>query len=62
MAYVSSQARDQIRTAAAGLRHSNTGSKPHLWPSHSLQQHQILNPLMEARDQTHTLMDTISGS
>ena len=28
----------------------------------SLWQHQILNPLSEARDQTHTLMDTMSGS
>ena len=29
---------------------------------HSLQQHQILSPLSKARDQTHILMDTISGS
>ena len=29
---------------------------------HSSRQHQILNPLSEARDQTHTLVDTMSGS
>ena len=28
----------------------------------SFQQHQILKPLSEARDQTHILMETISGS
>ena len=31
-AYRSSQARGPIRTVAAGLRHSNTGSEPHLRP------------------------------
>ena len=37
-------------------------------PSHdqdlhrSSEQHQILNPLREARDRTHILMDTMSGS
>ena len=37
-------------------------------PSHvcdlhrSLQQHRILNPLREARDQTCILMETVSGS
>ena len=30
--------------------------------SHSLQQCQILNSLSEARDQTHILMDYMSGS
>ena len=40
--YGSSQARVQLRSAAAVLCHS---------PS------QILNPLSEARDQTHMLMD-----
>ena len=30
--------------------------------SHSLQQHWILNPLSEARDQTHILTDTMLGS
>ena len=29
---------------------------------HSLQQCQILNPLSEARDQTHILMDVMLGS
>jgi len=29
---------------------------------HSLWQHQTLNPLSEARDQTRILMDTMSGS
>ena len=29
---------------------------------HSLRQYQILNPLSKARDQTHFLMDTLSGS
>ena len=32
MAYRSSQARGGIRPAAASLRHSHTGSKPHLRP------------------------------
>ena len=41
----SSQARSQIRAAAAGL---------HL----SSQQRQILNPLSEARDQAQVLIDT----
>ena len=41
----SSQARGQIRAAAAGLHHSS-------------QQHQILKPLSKARDQTHVLIDT----
>ena len=29
---------------------------------HSLQQHRILNPLREDRDQTHILRETVSGS
>ena len=29
---------------------------------HSLKQHQILNPLSKDRDETHILMDTMSGS
>ena len=28
---------------------------------HSFQQHQILNPLSEAKDQTHIFMDTMPG-
>ena len=30
--------------------------------SHSLQKHRILNPLSEARDGTHILMYTMTGS
>ena len=49
-AYGGSQARGQIRPAAAGLCHScsNVGSEPHLQPTP--QQRQIHNPLSEARD------------
>ena len=38
VAYGSSPARGQIRAAAASLHHSdsNTGSKPHLWPTMQL--------------------------
>ena len=56
----SSQARCQIRDTAAGLRcsHSNTGSKPHLWPTSQLMAMLDLNPLSEARDWTRDLMDT----
>ena len=43
-AYVSSQARALIGDIAADLHHSS-------------QQHQIINPLSEVRDQTHILMD-----
>ena len=57
MAYGGSQARGQIRTAAARLHHSNTGSKPML----QLEAMLILNPLSEARDQTCILMDTVLG-
>ena len=35
-AYGGSQARGQIRATAAGLCHSNTGSKPHLQPTPQL--------------------------
>ena len=50
MAYGGSQARGLIGAAATGLHHShsNAGSKPHL--QHSSQEHQILNPLSEARE------------
>ena len=44
VAYGNSQARSQIGTVATGLHHSS-------------QQCQILNPLSEARDRTHVLMD-----
>ena len=52
----SSQVRGQISPTAAGLHHSysNTGCKLH----HSWRQHQILNPLSEARDRTCILNDT----
>ena len=48
-AYGSSRARGQIGAAVAGLPHSS-------W------QLQILNPMSEARDQTHNPTDTMSGS
>ena len=43
---------------AAGLHHShsNARSKPHVRPTPSSGQHQILNPLSEARDQICHLM------
>lgn len=58
MVYGGSQARGQIGATAAGLRHShsNARSKPRLRPTPSSWQHQILNPLNKARDQTHNLM------
>ena len=59
MAYGGSQAMGLIGTTAAGLHHShsNTGTEPHLRLHHSSWQRWILNPLSEARDQTHNLMD-----
>jgi len=60
MAYGSSQARGRIRAIAASLH----GTAMATWDlshvcdlPHSSQQHQILNPLGEARDRTHILMD-----
>ena len=60
MAHGSFQARGQIGTAATGLchSHSNTGSESSLPPTLQLIAGQIPNPLSEARDQTHILMDT----
>ena len=51
-----SQVRGWIGATAASLHHSysNLESKPHLWPKPQLTA--ILNPLGEARDQTHILM------
>ena len=49
VAYGSFQARGCIAAAAAGLRQS-------------FQQLQMLNPMSEARDQSHILMDTRLGS
>ena len=61
VAYGSSQARGWTGAAAARLHHShsNTGSST---CTGTLQQCQILNPLSEARDWTHFLMDTMSDS
>ena len=63
-AYGSFRARVQTGAAAAVLYHScgNTRSKPHLQPTPILQQCQILHPLSKASDQTHILMDAVSGS
>ena len=58
-AYGRSWARSQIRATATSL-HRNTASESHLQPTPQLWQHQILNPLSEARDRTHTLMDTVT--
>ena len=62
-AYGGSQARGRIRATAARLHHShsNARSKPRLWPTLSSRQCQILNPLSEARHQTHNPLDTLSG-
>ena len=51
-AYRGSQSRGQIGATSASLHHSysNTGSEPHLRPTHSSRQFWILNPLSEARD------------
>ena len=51
-AYGDSQARSRIGAVADGLHqsHSNLGSELHLQLHHSSWQHQILNPLSEARD------------
>ena len=58
-AYGDSQARGGIRATAAGLHHphSNAKSEPHLQPTPQLTATPILNPLHEARDRTHVLMD-----
>ena len=53
-AHRSSQIRGRIRAAAASLRHSHDLYRL----QHSLQQQWILNPLIEAWDQTCILMDT----
>ena len=42
---------------AIAASHSHTGSESHLDLHHSLQQHWIFNPLSEATDQIHILMD-----
>ena len=53
VAYGSSQARGQIGASAAGLHHSHICDV-----HHSSRQHRMLNPLSEARDWIHILMDT----
>ena len=54
------QARGQIWAAAAGLcrSHGHTRSEPLCKLHRSSRQPWILNPLIEARDWTHNLMDT----
>ena len=59
-AYGSSQARGLIGAAAASLRHSHSNMDLSCSCNHRLQQCQIFNPLSEAGDQTHILVD-ISG-
>ena len=56
----SSQARHQMGVAAASLcpSYSSTRSEPHLRPTWQLMQCWNLDPLSEARDWTHVLMDT----
>ena len=56
--YGCSQARRRIQLLAY-TRATATGGPSHICdPHHSSQQYQILNPLSEARGQTHILMDT----
>ena len=64
VAYGSSQARCQIGTAVARRCHShgNTRSKPKLQATMQFVAAQILNPVSKAKDQTHILIDTMSGS
>jgi len=59
MAYASSQARSWIRATAVSLCHSHSNVDPSCICNlhHSSQQHRISDPLSEARDQIHILMD-----
>ena len=62
VAHRSSQARGPIRTAVLAYT-TATATPSHICDlHHSLQQLQILNPMSEARHQTHILADTMSGS
>ena len=63
-AYGGSQARGPIGATAAGLRHSHStsGSEPRLQPTPQLTAMPILDPLSEARDQTHNLVVTGSAA
>ena len=56
--YGSSQARDRIRPAAAGPRHSNSGSERHLCPMLQLVAAPDLNLLSRAKDGARIFMDT----
>ena len=61
--YGSSQARGHIRAAAEACATAMAIPDPsHICDlCHILRQHQILNPLSKARDQTHILMETTLG-
>ena len=63
-AHGSSQARGWIGAAAEAYATATATLDPsHICNLHrSLQQHQILNSLSEARDQTYILMETTSNS
>ena len=63
MAYRSSQAKVGIGAAAASVHHAIAMPEPSLlWDlPHRSQQCWILNPLSEARDPTHVLMDISKG-
>ena len=58
MAYESSWARGQIQATATGLHHSHSKARSKSCLRPTPQQRRILNPLSEARDRTHILMDT----
>ena len=63
-AYGSFWARDWIRAVAAGLATSTAMPNMNLSVNlhHSLQQHQILNPVSEGQGLNHILMDTSQNS
>ena len=58
MAYGSSQARGWIGAAAAGHSNSNMGSELQLQPTPQLTVVPDPQPMIEAGDQAHILMDT----
>ena len=60
MAYGGPQAKGPIGAIAAGLCHIPSNADPiHVCDTqHSPRQHQILNPLNEARDRIHNLIVT----
>ena len=60
VAHGSFQARGHFGAAVASLRIATV--MPDLSHICNLWQYQILNPLIEARDGTHILMDTMLGS